>query len=237
MTESLKPILVVDDEPKIVDVVKSYLENAGYQVHVSFNGRDALDVFDRVHPVLVVLDLMLPDLSGEEVCQKLRATSRVPIIMLTAKAEEEDILTGLGLGADDYVAKPFSPRQLVARVEAVLRRTTHETIPLANLLSYHDGDLEIDSLKREVRKQGAAVGLTPNEYKILATLVKYPQKAFTRDELVLMALGEDYDGFDRTIDTHVKNLRQKIETDPKSPRYILTVHGVGYRFGGGDSKK
>ncbi len=237
MTESLKSILVVDDEPKIVDVVKSYLENAGYQAHVAFNGRDALEVFGRVHPVLVVLDLMLPDLSGEEVCQKLRAISRVPIIMLTAKAEEEDILTGLGLGADDYVSKPFSPRQLVARVEAVLRRTTHETIPLANILSYHGGDLEIDSLKREVRKQGVPSALTPNEYKILATLAKYPQKAFTRDELVLMALGEDYDGFDRTIDTHVKNLRQKIEADPKNPRYVLTVHGVGYRFGGGDSRK
>ncbi|MGE5583520.1 MAG: response regulator [Bacillota bacterium] len=229
-----KKILVVDDEPKIVEVVSSYLENKGYVVYPAFNGRQALEVFEKVRPCLVILDLMLPDMMGEEVCQCLRRISRVPIIMLTAKSTEEDLLNGLNLGADDYVTKPFSPRQLVARVEALLRRTVNEAVPLAGLISFNNDDLVIDSQKYEVRKNGKVVNLTPNEYKILMSLVKYPQKAFTREELVSVALGEDFDGYDRTIDTHIKNLRQKIETDPKNPRYILTVHGVGYRFGGGD---
>lgn len=229
-----KKILVVDDEPKIVEVVSSYLENKGYVVYPAFNGRQALEVFEKVRPCLVILDLMLPDMMGEEVCQCLRRISRVPIIMLTAKSAEEDLLNGLNLGADDYVTKPFSPRQLVARVEALLRRTVNEAVPLAGLISFNNDDLVIDSQKYEVRKNGKVVNLTPNEYKILMSLVKYPQKAFTREELVSVALGEDFDGYDRTIDTHIKNLRQKIETNPKNPRYILTVHGVGYRFGGGD---
>ncbi len=227
-----KKILVVDDEPNIVAVVKSYLEKSGYEVMGAFTSNEALDLFEKVNPVLVILDLMLPDISGEEVCRRLRRRSRVPIIMLTAKVEEEDILKGLGLGADDYVTKPFSPRQLVARVEALLRRTTQEAIPLAERLSYNQGDLEIDLYGHEVKKNGVKVNLTPNEYQILLAMLKYPRKAFTRDELVILALGDDYDGFDRTIDVHIKNLRQKIETDPKRPQYILTVHGVGYRFGG-----
>lgn len=229
-----KKILVVDDEPKIVEVVSSYLENKGYVVYPAFNGRQALEVFEKVRPCLVILDLMLPDMMGEEVCQCLRRISRVPIIMLTAKSAEEDLLNGLNLGADDYVTKPFSPRQLVARVEALLRRTVNEAVPLAGLISFNNDDLVVDSQKYEVRKNGKVVNLTPNEYKILVSLVKYPQKAFTREELVSVALGEDFDGYDRTIDTHIKNLRQKIETNPKNPRYILTVHGIGYRFGGGD---
>jgi DNA-binding response OmpR family regulator len=227
-----KKILVVDDEIKIVDVVTSYLEKSGYKVLQAFNGRQALEVYERTRPCLVVLDLMLPDMMGEEVCQKLRRISRVPIIMLTAKADEDDLLRGLHLGADDYVTKPFSPRELLARVEALLRRALDEALPLANFLSFNNADLEIDALKHEVRKNGATVNLTPNEYKILMTLIKFPQKAFTREEIMTIALGEDYEGFDRTIDTHIKNLRQKIEADPRNPKYILTVHGVGYRFGG-----
>jgi DNA-binding response OmpR family regulator len=227
-----KKILVVDDEIKIVDVVTSYLEKSGYKVLQAFNGRQALEVYERTRPCLVVLDLMLPDMMGEEVCQKLRRISRVPIIMLTAKADEDDLLRGLHLGADDYVTKPFSPRELLARVEALLRRALDEALPLANFLSFNNADLEIDALRHEVRKNGATVNLTPNEYKILMTLIKFPQKAFTREEIMTIALGEDYKGFDRTIDTHIKNLRQKIEADPRNPKYILTVHGVGYRFGG-----
>lgn len=152
--------------------------------------------------------------------------------MLTAKVEEEDILKGLNMGADDYVTKPFSPRQLVARVEAVLRRANDALIPLSRIISFNNGDLVIDTLKYEVKKGGEVVNLTPNEYKLLLTMVKYPDKAFTRDELICMALGDDFDGYDRTIDTHIKNIRQKIETDPKNPKYILTVHGIGYRFVG-----
>jgi DNA-binding response OmpR family regulator len=152
--------------------------------------------------------------------------------MLTAKVEEEDILKGLDIGADDYVTKPFSPKQLVARVMAVLRRTSDDPVPLSNLISFNDRDLIIDNLKYEVRKNNNAVNLTPNEYKILMVLIKYPKKVFTREELIVIALGDDFEGFDRTVDTHIKNLRQKIETDPKTPKYILTVHGIGYRFGG-----
>jgi DNA-binding response OmpR family regulator len=232
MDENTTKILVVDDEEKIAEVVKSYLENVGYDVYTVFNGKEALDMFDKVHPSLVILDLMLPDMPGEDICRNIRKRSRVPIIMLTAKVEEESILNGLGIGADDYVTKPFSPRQLVARVIAILRRSENEAMPLANEISFNDGELEIDCIKHEVRRGGHLVNLTPNEYKILTTLVKYPQKAFTREELVYMVLGEDYEGYDRTIDTHVKNLRQKIEPDSKSPKYILTVYGIGYKFGG-----
>jgi len=227
-----KRILVVDDEQKIVDVVKSYLEHSGYEVYEAFNGKQALEMFEKISPLLVVLDLMLPDVSGEEICKIIRKQSRVPIIMLTAKVEEEDILKGLDIGADDYITKPFSPKQLVARVTAVLRRAAEDPVPLSNIISYNGDDLVIDNLKYEVRKNNNIVNLTPNEYKILMTLVKYPKKTFTREELIRSALGDDFEGFDRTVDTHVKNLRQKIETDPKAPKYILTVHGIGYRFGG-----
>ncbi len=225
-------ILVVDDEPKILEAVRSYLEKNEYQVYMATDGEEALKVFNTVYPSLVILDLMLPKISGEEVCQRLRKISRVPIIMLTAKITEEEVINGLKLGADDYITKPFSPRELVARVEALIRRTTQEAVPLAEILSFNSGELVINSINREVTKQGKLIDLTPNEYKLLMTLVKYPKKTFTREELISMVLGDDYEGFDRTIDAHVKNLRQKIETDTKEPRYILTVHGVGYRFGG-----
>lgn len=231
MTNSRKKILVVDDEVKIVEVIKSYLEKDGYVVYNAYNGKQALDLFERMSPSLVVLDLMLPDISGEEICRILRAKSRIPIIMLTAKIEEKDILNGLDIGADDYVTKPFSPRQLAARVKAILRRVESEAVPLADVISFNSGELIIDSMSHEVRKDGDIVNLTPNEYRILMAMVKYPKKVFTRGELITMALGDDYDGYDRIIDTHIKNIRQKIETDPKTPKYILTAHGIGYRFG------
>lgn len=220
-----KKILVVDDELKIVEVVKSYLEKSGYTVIEAYSGKEALNSFEKHKPSLVILDLMLPDISGEEVCKTLRKKSRVPVIMLTAKIEEESVLEGLNIGADDYVTKPFSPRQLVARVEAVLRRSGDPLVPLSSILSFNNDELVIDTLKYEVKRSGEAINLTPNEYKILLTMVKYPDKTFTRD-------GEDFNGYDRTIDTYIKNIRQKIEPDPKNPKYILTVHGIGYRFGG-----
>ncbi len=227
----MKKILVVDDEEKIVQVIKSYLEHSGFMVYEAYNGSQALDLFDKVTPSLVILDLMLPDISGEEICKSLRKKSSVPIIMLTAKVEEKDILNGLEIGADDYVTKPFSPRQLVARVLALLRRTTDDLVPSTDQMSFNKGDLVIDKLKHEVRKGDTVINITPNEFRILLTLIKYPSKAFTRDELINMALGEDFLGNYRTIDSHIKNLRQKIELDPKEPNYILTVHGIGYRFG------
>lgn len=226
-----RTILVVDDEPQIVAVVQSYLENSGYQVYSATTGQEGLDLFERVQPSLIILDLMLPDIPGEEVCSRIRKKSHVPIIMLTAKVDEEEVLQGLGLGADDYVTKPFSPRQLVARVEALLRRADRSPVPLANLITFGD-DLVIDGLKHEVRKHGETVNLTPHEYNILMLLAKYPSKTFTREELVEMIFDESYEGYQRTIDTHIKNLRQKIETDPHRPRFIRTVHGIGYRFGG-----
>lgn len=232
MTICAKKILIVDDEVKIVEVVKSYLLNSGYQVYEAYNGTDALSLFDKVNPSLVILDLMLPDISGEEICRNIRKKSRVPIIMLTAKIEETDILTGLDIGADDYITKPFSPKQLVARVIAVLRRAENDLAPLSNILSFKQDDLIIDHLKYEIRKKGEIINLTPIENKILMTLLKYPQKTFSRDELICTALGEDFNGYDRTVDTHIKNLRQKIETDPKNPEYVLTIYGIGYKFGG-----
>ena len=231
MHNAQRKILVVDDEVKIVEVVKSYLEKNGFNVIEAYTAKDALDKFENENPNLIILDLMLPDMSGEEICQALRKKSRVPIIMLTAKVEEDDLLKGLNIGADDYVTKPFSPRQLVARVEAVLRRSSDNIAPLANTLSFYDDELVIDVLKYEVKKDGEIVSLTPNEYKLLLTMSKYPDKTFTRDELITISLGENFNGYDRTIDTHIKNLRQKIEPDPKHPKYILTIHGVGYRFG------
>jgi DNA-binding response OmpR family regulator len=227
-----KTILIIDDEVKIVDVVKSYLESAGYDTVCSYNGAEGLSLFDKITPSLVVLDLMLPDMSGEEVCKAIRKKSRVPIIMLTAKIEENDVINGLQIGADDYVTKPFSPRQLMARIEAILRRVSTEAVPLANEYSYNDGELILDGLRHQVRKNGEEVSLTPNEYKILMTMAKYPTKVFTREELITYAIGDEFNGFDRVIDTHIKNIRQKLGDDGKSPKYIVTVHGIGYRFGG-----
>jgi DNA-binding response OmpR family regulator len=178
------------------------------------------------------LDLMLPDISGEDLCRAIRKKSRVPIIMLTAKIQEEDVISGLSIGADDYVTKPFSPRQLMARVDALLRRVSEEPVPLFSELSMNDGELVADILRHEIRKNGKPVSLTPDEYNILMVMLKYPTKVFTRDELIDFALDDEFDGFDRIIDTHIKNIRQKIENDPKSPRYVQTVHGVGYKFGG-----
>jgi DNA-binding response OmpR family regulator len=226
-----KIILVVDDEQKIVEVVKSYLQNAGFSVLCAYNGTQALKLFEQHLPSLVVLDLMLPDISGEEVCVAIRKISPVPIIMLTAKVEEISILEGLRIGADDYMTKPFSPRQLVARVEAVLRRVSAVVVPIVNEISFNNNELVIDILRHEVSRDGEPVFLTPNEFKIVMTMAKYPSKAFTRDELISFALGDEFTGFDRVIDTHIKNIRQKIEKDAKAPRYILTIHGVGYKFG------
>lgn len=232
MATKAQRILVVDDEVKIAEVVRSYLEKAGYQVFEAYSCAQAQQVLDGSQPDLMILDLMLPDMSGEDFCKRVRKKSRIPIIMVTAKVEEADILKGLDIGADDYVTKPFSVRQLVARVQALLRRSGSESLPLANLLSFNDQDLVIEALKHEVRKQGELLNLTPNEFKILMALVTTPHKVFTREALIESALGMDFDGYDRTVDSHIKNLRQKIETDTKNPKYILTVHGIGYRFGG-----
>ena len=227
-----KKILVVDDENKIVEVIKSYLEKEGSIVFEAFDGKQALDIFESINPDLIVLDLMLPDMTGEEICSIVRKKSRVPIIMLTAKIDEKSIISGLHMGADDYITKPFSPRELMARIYAIFRRLDEEVVPLSNEISFNDDELIIDILKKEIRKNGENIAVTITQYKILMTLLKYPNKTFTREELISTALGDDYDGYDRNVDTHIKNIRQKIERNPKEPQYIITVHGTGYRFGG-----
>ncbi|HEX2926781.1 MAG TPA: response regulator transcription factor [Ruminiclostridium sp.] len=232
MNDTAKKILVVDDESKIVDVVKSYLEHGGYRVYTAYDGKQAMEAFNETNPDLIILDLMLPDISGEEICKQIRINSSVPIIMLTAKVSDNEIINGLDIGADDYVLKPFSPKQLLARVTAVLRRTVQGTAEEEAKFTFFNEDLVIDSFKHEVCKAGNIINLTPNEYKILLTMAGYPKKTFTREELISMALGDDFEGFDRTVDTHIKNLRQKIEDDPKEPKYLVTVHGIGYRFAG-----
>lgn len=232
MSPEKRNILVVDDEPKIIEVVSSFLKSRGYGVFCAENGKEALVVLDRENIALVILDLMIPGMTGEEVCQAIRKKSRVPVIMLTAKADESSLLTGLSLGADDYIAKPFSLKELQARMEAVLRRTSGVVVPLSLKNSFNDGDLFVDFEKNVIKKKQREVNLTPSELKILSALITYPGKVFTRAELIEIALGSDFDGYDRTIDSHIKNLRQKLEDDPRSPVYIRTVHGLGYRFGG-----
>ena len=232
MLKNSKNILAVDDETKILDVVCALLTSKGFNVFTAENGRQALDIFNRENIALVILDLMMPGMSGEEVCAAIRKKSRVPVIMLTAKAEEADIVDGLGLGADDYVTKPFGLKELYARVESVLRRTQSDLVPLTVRNSWRGGDLTADFEKNEIRKGGAPVTLTPSELKILSALVKYPGKIFSREELIGLALGEDFDGYDRAVDSHIKNLRKKIEDNPKRPDYVLTIPGLGYKFGG-----
>ena len=232
MGEKKTNILAVDDEPKILEVLVSFLESRGFAVFPAENGRQAFEVFDRENIALVILDLMLPDMSGEEICRTIRKKSRVPIIMLTAKVEENDMLQGLQIGADDYITKPFSLKLLHARVEAVLRRSSHDLVPLARKNSFRGGDLIVDFDKNIIRKKQEEVLLTPSEMKILSALVKYPGKVFTRAELIEIALGSEFDGYERAVDNHIKNLRQKIEDDSKNPCYVLTIHGLGYKFGG-----
>ncbi|MEA4971030.1 MAG: response regulator transcription factor [Candidatus Pelethousia sp.] len=230
MPDMRKTVLVVDDEPKICEVLSALFESKGFRVLAAETGSEALRIFHAENITLVILDLMLPDLSGEEVCQAIRRCSRVPVLMLTAKSGENDLLTGLDLGADDYIAKPFSLKVLYARAEAVLRRTRGDLIPLAMRNSFRDGDLVVDFEKNAFKKAGRPISLTPNEARILAALVKYPGRVFTREELIALALGDEFAGYDRAVDSHIKNLRQKIESDPKAPAYIRTVYGIGYKF-------
>ena len=222
-----KRILVVDDEKKIVEIVKAYLEREGFKVTTAFNGRAALDSARRQHPDLIVLDLMLPEISGFDVCRALRKESDVPIIMLTARDETTDKIVGLELGADDYVTKPFDPKELVSRIKAVLRRSQGQIVARNTL---HIADLEIDVSKRLVKRGEEVMELTPIEFDLLKAMAEHPGQVFTRLQLLDRVQGEAYEGYDRTIDSHIKNLRKKIEPNPERPRYIITVYGVGYKL-------
>ena len=215
-----------------MELVKLYLNRDGYKVLTAYNGTDALRLARERHPDLIVLDLMLPGIDGLNVCRTLRNESDVPIIMLTAKTTEEDRLTGLDLGADDYVTKPFSPRELAARIRAVLRRLPGETIQRGPVEVRH-GKLAVNFPKHEASLDSRVIDLSPIEFKLLGALVREPERVFSRAELIEKALGYDFEGFDRTIDVHIFNLRRKLEPDPNHPIYIKTAYGIGYKFIGG----
>jgi two-component system, OmpR family, alkaline phosphatase synthesis response regulator PhoP len=223
----VKHILVVDDEPRIAEIARDYLERAGYRVTMAGNGADALAFARARQPDLIVLDLGLPQMDGLDVTRTLRGHSSVPIIMLTARVEESDKLTGLELGADDYLTKPFSPKELVARVRAVFRRI--DTPPERGDI-IQTGDVTLDKRRMQVTAGDKPIDLTPTEFELLATLARQPGRVFTRAQLLDAIRGVAVESFDRAIDAHVKNLRRKLEADPRNPRYVLTVHGVGYKL-------
>ncbi len=225
-----KKVLVVDDDVKTVELVKLYLERDGYQALTAYDGIEALRLARESCPDLIVLDLMLPDIDGLEVCRTVRHESDVPIIMLTARTTDQDKLTGLGLGADDYVTKPFSPKVLTARVRAVLRRLPIER----GSEEIKRGELSMNFTKHEAWFAGRPLNLTSVEFKLLEVLAKEPARVFSRASIIEKALGYDFEGFDRTIDVHILNLRRKLEPDANHPRYIKTVYGVGYKFVGGE---
>jgi DNA-binding response OmpR family regulator len=222
-------ILIIEDEEKISSVLRAYLEKEGYEVYLAFNGTEGLKIFGSVQFKLVILDLMLPDIQGEEICKVMRSISQVYIYMLTAKSGLEDKIEGLNSGADEYLVKPFSPRELTARVNALFRRIDSEN---SNVLSFNNGDLKICKDDRTVKVKDKEINLTPNEFDILYVLAVNKGRAFSREQLIEKVFGIDFEGFDRTIDVHIKNIRKKIEEDSKNPKYILTVTKLGYKFGG-----
>jgi len=225
-----KKVLVVDDDVKTVELVRLYLDRDGYQVLTAYDGVEALRLARESYPDLIVLDLMLPDIDGLEVCRVLRHESDVPIIMLTARTTDQDKLTGLDIGADDYITKPFSPKELAARVRAVLRRLPGERGPE----EIKSGELSMNFTTHEAWFADRPLSLTSVEFKLLGILAKEPGRVFSRANLIEEALGYDFEGFDRTIDVHILNLRRKLEPDPSHPSYIKTVYGVGYKFVGGE---
>jgi DNA-binding response OmpR family regulator len=224
-------VLVVDDEPSVHEVVRAYLEREGFVVLSASDGREGLRMAEDRRPALIVLDLMLPDLSGEEIVREVRRRSDVPILMLTARSGEDDRVSGLELGADDYLTKPFSPRELVARIKAVLRRAPDNGAPLLSRIVLDDGSLVVDTDRHEVTRAGELVELTASEFRLLVALARHPGRVYSRPELVERLQGHDFPGYERTIDAHVKNVRRKLGDDPRDPRYVVTVHGVGYKLG------
>ena len=225
----INTILLVEDDARIAEVAIAYLERAGFRVMHTFTGREAMTLISTDHPALVVLDLMLPDLSGESICRELKERD-IPVIILTAKSSEEERLAGFALGADDYIVKPFSPREMVARVQAVLKRAGNTENGMR--LSFNGGQLVIDDRNYTVVCRDAVIRLTAVEFKILFALAAVPHKTFTREELVEKAMGYNFDGYERNIDSHIKNIRHKLGDSPKTPTFLITVYGLGYRFGG-----
>lgn len=223
-------ILIIEDEKRVSEVLKAYLEKEGYKVYCTTKGLEGIEIFKSMDIKLIILDLMLPDISGEEVCKIIRQSSDEHIFMLTAKGALNDRIEGLNIGADEYLIKPFSPRELTARVNALFRRLSTDN-STSNLI-FDDGKLSIDYDKRVVKVNGKEVSITPNEFDILYALVSNKGKVLSREQLIYKIFGMDFDGYDRTIDVHIKNIRKKIEEDTKNPKYIVTVMKVGYKFGG-----
>ncbi|MGO4344248.1 response regulator transcription factor [Paenibacillus sp. MCAF9] len=228
----MSKILVIEDEDKIREVIIAYLNKAGYRACEASDGQSAMHEIDKQPFDLIILDLMLPDINGELLCRQIRGTNPVPIIMLTAKASLNHRIQGLSAGADDYIVKPFDPHELLARVRSVLRRTNHHEL-LADRLEYGNGRLSLDSQAKQVYINQEPINLTPNEYKLLVVMARNAERTLSREHLIDMVMGIDFEGDARTIDQHVKNLRQKIEEDAKNPMFIQTVFGAGYRFHGG----
>jgi len=220
-------ILIADDEENITNILSSYLQKEGYTIVIAHDGKSAINLFEKEDIDLIILDLMMPYYSGEQVCTFIRKNSRVPIIMLTAKVGDDNLVKGIDLGADDYIEKPFSPREVVAKVKAVIRRSKNDLL-ISKPIIY--GDLKLDFEKELVYKNSNIIKLTPTERKILFTIAKSPYRIFSREDLIAFALQDDFDGFDRSIDTYIKGLRSKIEEDRKHPKYIITKHGIGYSF-------
>lgn len=230
----MSKILIIEDETSVLEAIAAYLRKEDYEVFTADRGYKGLEYAGANDFDLVILDLMLPDISGEEVCRRIRAKSSAYIFMLTAKSSLEDRIRGLEIGADEYLVKPFSPRELVARVNALFRRIKDDSQQV-NVSSYDGGDLMIDRDRREVRVRGEVIQLTPIEFDILEILSSNPGIVLSRETLIEKVLGADFEGVDRTIDVHIKNIRKKIEEDTKSPKYIITVFKLGYKFGGGDN--
>lgn len=227
----MKHIMVVDDEVNIREIVSAYLKKEGYLVRCASDGCQALKIFEQEPIDLIILDLMMPKVCGDEVCRQIRRKSNVPIIMLTAKVEDDDVIAGIKGGADDYVRKPFSVRELIVRVQALLRRTSGDEV-MAEVYSFNDDRLVVDFTKMQLLKKGKEIILTPNEYKILKVLIANQGLVLSRNQIIEKTFGSQFDGFDRTIDTHIKNLRRKLEDNPKKPIYIKTIYSMGYKFGG-----
>jgi two-component system OmpR family response regulator len=227
----MKKILVIEDEEKVLEIVKNYLNKEGFDPIVSSKGIEGLDMFFEYSPDLVVLDLMLPDMTGEEICKKIKSESDTPVIMLTAKSTVDERIKGLSLGADDYLIKPFSPRELMMRIKVILKRYGSSN-SLEDSLSFNNRDLVIDKKGKIVFKEDMEISLTPAEYKLLSYMAENKNINLSRNIIIQKVFGIEYDGYDRTIDAHIKNIRKKIEKDPKNPIYIITVFGLGYRFEG-----
>ncbi|SEJ21460.1 DNA-binding response regulator, OmpR family, contains REC and winged-helix (wHTH) domain [Propionispira arboris] len=223
-------VLIVDDDVKLVELLQTYFEQEQFLVYTAYDGLEAIELVNKRKPDIMILDIMLPGMDGREVCRKIRQHNDVPIIMLTAKDDESDRLVGLGIGADDYVTKPFSMKEVVARAKVILRRIHGEVVEKKTVLQFREIMIDLD--RHQVKRSGEVVDLTPTEFKLLEVLARAPERVYSRFQLMENTQGYAFDGYERTIDAHIRNLRRKLEPDSRNPQYVLTVYGVGYKFAG-----